>query len=254
MPSAVPASATNRLLDGLPSRVRQRMLDRCQLVELAFGVVLSEPSVRMRHVYFPINGCISLLAITNNATLEVGLIGNEGMLGVSVALGIDIAPTRALVQRPGDSMRMSTGAFRDELDRSPVLRHELGRYTHVLVAELARRALCTCVHLLDARLARCLLMSHDRAHEDHFHLTHLLLSEMLGVRRGGVTEAAGTLQRKQLIRYSRGDITVLDRKGLESASCECYQAGANDVARFLRQEPRHDRWRPWRDRPQSKLS
>jgi CRP-like cAMP-binding protein len=234
MPSTVPASVTNRLLDALPERVRQRMLDRCERIQLGCGVVLCEPGEPMRHVYFPINGFISLIALTNRASLEVGVIGNEGMLGVSIALGVNIAPTRALVQRPVESIRMSTAAFREELKRSPVLRRELGRYTHVLLAELARRALCMCFHLLDARLARCLLMSHDRAHADHFYLTHLVLSEMLGVQRGGVTKAAGALQRKHLIHYNRGDITVIDRKGLEGASCECYQAEMAEVAQFLR--------------------
>ncbi len=234
MSHATPRPVVNRLLEVLPRSIRQRMLQRCEPVELDFGVVLSEAGDPIRHVYFPTGGFISLIAaLQDQASLEVGLIGNEGMLGVSLVLGVDTSPMRALVQGSGSALRMPAAIFRGELERSPVLRRNLDRYVYVLLAQLAQTAACTCFHVLEARLARWLLMTHDRAHADHFFLTHALLSNMLGVRRSGVTRAAGELQRRKLIHYSRGDVTVLDRKGLEKASCECYAAVIADYDRLL---------------------
>ncbi len=210
------------------------MLQRCEPVELLFGTVLCEPGDRIRHVHFPIGGFISLVAMVDGkSSLEVGLIGNEGMLGVSLALGVDTSPMRALVQGSGSALRMATAAFQSELQHTPPLRRSLDRYIYVLMAQLAQTAACTCFHVLEARLARWLLMTHDRALQDRFYLTHDLLSHMLGVRRSGVTRAAGVLQKRKLIHYSRGDITVLDRPGLERASCECYAAVTADYERLL---------------------
>ena len=234
MSFTTPRPAVNRLLRALPQQVRLRMLRRCEPVELSYGVVLCQPGERIRHVYFPTDSFISLIALLKGkASLEVGLIGNEGMLGVSLALDVDASPMRALVQGSGSALRMPAATFRGELARSAALRRSLGRYVHVLLAQLAQTAVCTCHHLLEARLARWLLMTHDRAHADHFYLTHALLSEMLGVRRSGITRAAGELQRKKLIHYTRGVITVLDRKGLEKSCCECYAAATADYDRLI---------------------
>ena len=234
MSHATPPPVVNRLLGSLPRQARQRMLERCEPVELVFGTILSEPGEHIRHVYFPTTSFISLIAaLEDQASLEVGLIGSEGMHGVSLALGVDTSPMRALVQGSGSAVRMSAAVFRGELEHGPALRRHLDRYIYVLLAQLAQTAACTCFHVLEARLARWLLMTHDRAHADHFYLTHALLSDMLGVRRSGVTRAAGELQRKKLIHYSRGDVTVLDRRGLEKASCECYAAVIADYERLF---------------------
>ena len=234
MPTASRGSGVNRLLAALPPASQRRMLRVCEPVELVFGDILCQPGERIRHVYFPINCFISLVAaLKGPASLEVGLIGDEGMLGMSLALGVDISPMRGLVQGAGTAMRMPAAAFCKELEDDAVLRRSMGRYTYVLLAQLAQTAACTCFHVLDARLARWLLMTHDRAHADHFYLTHALLAEMLGVRRSGVTRAAGELQRRNLIHYSRGGITVLDRRGLEKTACECYAAVIADYDRLL---------------------
>jgi CRP-like cAMP-binding protein len=224
----------NRLLSSLPRLVRQRLLASSTQVELKLGEVLYEPAERIRNVYFPLEGFISLLLpVDGHASLELALIGNEGMLGVPVVLGVEGSSLRALVQGSGSALRVSTVSLRGEIERSAALRRTLNRYIHVLLDQAALIAACNSFHTLDARLVRWLLMTHDRAHADHFHLTHEFLAQMLGVRRVGVTNAAGQLQQRKLLRYSRGDITVLDRAGLESASCGCYQLGKDIYERVL---------------------
>jgi CRP-like cAMP-binding protein len=226
--------AANRLIVNLPSKDRKRLLERCDEVRLHFADVISNPGERFRHVYFPESGLVSLLLpISGRANFEVDLIGDEGMLGASVALGVDISPLLASVQGPGIALRMSAAAFRGALGVSPSLRRTIGRYIYIRMAQLAQGAACTRFHLLDARLARWLLMTHDRAHGDEFHLTHELLAGMLGVRRVGITNAAGSLQKRRLVRYTRGTITILDRPGLEAAACECYQATRSTYEHFL---------------------
>jgi CRP-like cAMP-binding protein len=226
--------ATNRLIAALPRPDRERLLAVGERVELAFADVLYEPGDRIRHVYFPDEGFISLLTPRDHcASLEVGLVGREGMLGITLMPGVDVSPLRALVQGAGVAMRVDAAVFRRELARSAALRHELNAYLYVFIAQLAQTAACTHFHLLEARLARWLLMTHDRARADEFRLTHELLAEMLGVRRVGVTKAAGGLQRRKLIRYHRGTITVIGRAGLEAASCGCYQAGCDLYERIL---------------------
>jgi CRP-like cAMP-binding protein len=225
---------TNRLIAGVPSKARAKLLANCEQVDLAFGDRLSEAGKPIKHVYFPLVGFVSLVADLNgHQPLEMGLVGNEGMLGVTLKLGIKTAPMRAVVQGTGTALRMTGADFTRLLRRSPAMFHILDRYLYVLMAQLTRSSACTRFHEIEPRLARWLLMTHDRAHADHFHLTHEFLADMLGVRRSGVSIAAGALQLRNLIGYSRGEIRILNRKGLESASCECYDAMQEDYADVL---------------------
>jgi CRP-like cAMP-binding protein len=224
----------NSLLAGLPRRDWRRLVGQCEPVNLVFGDILCEPGDLLGHVHFPLSGFISLLATLDaQQPLEMGLIGSEGMLGVTLILGIDTAPMRAVVQGPGRALRMSRAAFRRELDASTALRKQLARYLYVLLSQLAKSAACTHFHETSPRLARWLLMTHDRAHGNHFHLTHAFLADMLGVRRSSVSLSAAEMQRGGLIAYSRGEITILDRAALERAACPCYEAERADYARLL---------------------
>jgi len=229
-----PAQPTNRLIADLPRACRQRLLAGGEDVELGFGNILCERGDRIRHVYFPVYGFVSeLTPVDGHMHLEVALVGREGMLGASVVLGVDTAPLQALVQGAGRSLRISVAKFRRELNSTPALRRMTYRYVYVLMAQLSQAAACLSFHVLDARLARWLLMTHDRASSNELRVTHELLAQMLGVRRVGVTKAAGLLQERKLLRYSRGDITILDRVGLEAASCSCYRAGRDLYERVL---------------------
>ena len=232
---------SNRLLDALPSKERRRIVSACEIKELSFGNLLCEAGQRYQHVYFPLTGIISLLtSLGGHPPLEMGLLGNEGMLGASIALGVPDAPLQAVVQGAGTCLRLSSGRFQRELRESPVLLSRIKRYLYVHMLQLTQLSACTHFHAIEPRLARWLLMMHDRAHADHFHLTHEYLAGMLGVRRSGVTIAAGVLQSRHLISYSRGDIHILDRKGLESASCECYQILINDYEQTMGKQARAD--------------
>jgi CRP-like cAMP-binding protein len=225
---------TNRLLDALPLKEREQLLANCEVIELIFGEVLYRANEPVSHVYFPTGGFISLVtSVDSSANLEVGLVGNEGILGVSLMLGVDVAPFYSLVQGAGSALRITTTAFLRQLENSPALQSELKRYLYVLMRQLAQTAICTRYHLVEARLARWLLMTQDRAHSDHFHVTHVFLAYILGVRRVGITKAANSLLKKKLISYKRGDITILDRVGLEAASCECYRVDVGIYERIL---------------------
>jgi CRP-like cAMP-binding protein len=232
MPLATPVS--NRLLAGLPSRTRNEMLEDCERVELTLGELLSEPAEMLRYAYFPADGFISLMAkVDGHTTLELGLVGNEGMYSPSSMLGSDVSPLRALVQGSGGALRMKTTDLRRAADASTALRDTLNRYMCVIVAQLAQTAVCNSFHRIEARLARWLLMTQDRAHTDRLSLTHGLLATMLGVRRSGISIAAATLQTRKMIHYSRGEITILDRGRLEIVSCECYGAAKKIYRRYL---------------------
>ena len=234
MPATRGVPVANRLLADLPAKDRQHLTAGCEQVELAFADILGEPGERIQYVYFPADSFISLAApVDGRASLEVGLIGNEGMLGIPLILGIGVSPQRALVRGSGGALRMTAASFERELAGSAALHRGLNRYLYALMAQFSQTAACTRFHLLDARLARWLLMSHDRAHSDSFHLTHDFLADMLGVRRVGVTKAAGVLQRRKLISYRRGHITILDRAGLEAVSCGCYLAMKHTYERIL---------------------
>ncbi|WP_372826447.1 Crp/Fnr family transcriptional regulator [Polaromonas sp.] len=224
----------NHLIEILPRKDRQRLLAICEPVELVLSRVLSVPGERPRHVYFPTSGFISLVALVEGSPgVEVGMVGNEGMLGVQMALGVPAAPWRALVQGQGAAWRIATPAFRRELALNPALQRGLQRYLYVLMAQHAASAGCLRFHMTGQRLARWLLMSQDRSHSDSFHVTHQFLAYMLGMRRAGVTTAASGLQREGLIEYRRGDVTVLNRKGLEAVACSCYAADRQTYAQLL---------------------
>ena len=214
----------NSLLAALPRKSYLRLLPGLAPVDLVFGKVLYEPGVPIRDVYFPSQSLVSLLTLVEgHLALEVGLVGREGMVGFPLALGVDVSPVRALVQGAGPALRMSAARFRTELRASPPLQHELHRYVHTMMAQISQTAACNRFHMVEARLARWLLMTRDRVCSGEFRMTHEFLSHMLGVRRVGVTEAATALQRRNLIEYRRGNIRILDDRGLEAACCSCYK-------------------------------
>jgi len=228
------ATPENHLIDLLPRKDRLRLLGLCEPVHLVLGAVLCEPAKATRHVYFPIDGFISLVAaIDGKPGLEVGMVGREGMLGAQLALGVNTVPLHALVQGPGTAWRIDARDFRRELIDSQALQRVMNRYLYVVMAQLATSAVCLRFHLIGPRLARWLLMSQDRAHSDSFPVTQEFLAYMLGVRRVGVTAAAGALQRSGLIEYHRGELKVLDRSGLEAAACDCYGADRQVYAGVL---------------------
>jgi CRP-like cAMP-binding protein len=224
-----PPSTTNRILDGLPASERARLDRRLEPVSLTLGQVIHEPGKAIRHVYFPVDCLVSLLtSVDRNRTLEVGMVGNEGMSGMPLILGANASAQRGLVQGSGEALRMAAPEFLVEFDRAPALQRALHRYTWAMMAQISQTAACNRFHEAPQRLARWLLMTRDRIGRDEFVLTHEFLAHMLGLRRSGVSVAAGALKRRRLIRYSRGTLQVLDAKGLMRASCSCYQV-VNEV-------------------------
>lgn len=213
----------NRLLATLPKKEYERLLPGLKRIPLNFGEVLYEPGDTIKHVYFPNDSIVSLLAaLSERSTLEVGMVGNEGFAGLPIFMGVNVSQTRALVQGAGSAMRMTSAAVRHEANHLGALHRLLHRYSHSLLTQVSQSVACNRFHSVDARLARWLLMTSDRLGLDQFRLTQDFMSNMLGVRREGVNKAASTLQAAKLIRYSRGMITILDRRRLEANSCECY--------------------------------
>ncbi|GAB2927728.1 Crp/Fnr family transcriptional regulator [Rheinheimera gaetbuli] len=234
MPASSVPLITNHLLQLLSSKDRHILLQYCDVVQLEFADILCEPNQRYRYLYFPLSGFISLVTkLTGHKPLEIGLIGNEGMLGVTLALGMTTAPMQAVVQGKGTAWRIDVADLQQFLLQCPQLLHVLQQYLFVQLAQLSQSAACAHFHELSPRLARWLLMSHDRAHSSSFYLTHQFLADMLGVRRSGISVAAGILQQQQFIRYSRGMIKILDRDALKQIACECYQAGLDDYRNIL---------------------
>jgi len=224
----------NHLIELLPGKDRRRLLGIAEQVDLVQSAVLGGAGEPTRHVYFPVNGFISLVtSIDGKPVLEVGMVGREGMCGAQVALRVLTQPLHALVQGPGTAWRVTVSAFRQELDRCAPLQLVLDRYLYVLMTQLASAAACTRFHQIDARLSRWLLMMQDRAHADTFGVTQEFLSFMLGVRRVGISAAAAALQHGELIEYSRGRVTVRNRKGLEATACSCYTEDKHAYARIM---------------------
>ena len=224
----------NHLIELLPKAERRHVLTLCQPATLVMADVLHEPGERLRHVCFPIDGTVALVTrLDHHLGLEVGMVGREGMLGAQLALGVLHAPLRAVVQGSGTAWCIGADDFTGELVRSEALRQVVHGYLAAGMAQLAVSAACLRFHLIGPRLARWLLMRHDRAQVDRFAVTQEFLAQLLGVRRVGITAAAGHLQRQGLIEYHRGHLSVLDRAGLEAAACSCYAADRQAYAERL---------------------
>jgi CRP-like cAMP-binding protein len=227
-------AVTNHLIEGLPRNVRHQLLAACEPVELKSAQVLCDRDALSQHIYFPTGSTLSLWSSPGEQpVLEVAMVGSEGMFGTHVALGITTSTTFVRVQGGGSAWRIATAPFKRELTRNAPLQRSIHRYLHVTMLQGVRMIRCSRFHNLDQRLARWLLMAHDRAHADTFSVTQDLMATMLGVRRVGVTAAAVALQRRAIIEYVRGKITILDRESLEGAACGCYAADRRSYSKFL---------------------
>jgi CRP-like cAMP-binding protein len=216
-------SVSNSLPAALPRGKYEGLRSGLEPVKLNFGDVLLEPGQAIEQVFFPDNSLVSLLTEEGKRAVEVGLVGHEGMVGIPLALGIDVSPVRAMVQGSGTAFRMKKARFLKEYRKSAPLQRGLLRYSHALMSQVTQISACNRLHGVVARLARWLLMTRDRLRSNQFELTHEFLGHMLGVRRVGIAQAASALQHRKLITYSRGHIRILDIRGLEAASCHCYQ-------------------------------
>jgi CRP-like cAMP-binding protein len=228
----------NRLLAALPAVDYERLRSHLKLVPMPLGHVLYESDRRLRHVYFPTTAIVSLLyMLANGASAEIAVVGNEGIIGVSLFMGGETTPSRAVVQSAGHAYQLPGAILKDEFNRSGAAQHLLLRYTQALITQMAQTAVCNRHHSLDQQLCRWLLLSLDRLASNQLVMTQELIANMLGVRREGVTEAAGHLQKAGLIRYSRGRITVVDRPALEARTCECYAVVKRESDRLLPNTP-----------------
>jgi CRP-like cAMP-binding protein len=227
-------SVTNTLIDALPRTARKRLLSICESVDLISGHVVSGSDSNARHVYFPTGSILSLMTSSKDSpVLEVGMVGSEGMLGLQVVLAAGSVPLQASVRGPGTAWRIAAEPFNRELAGSPALRQSLNCYLQVTLLQLTSETRCVRFHRIDQRLARWLLMTHDRTHADSFSVTQALIAHSLGVRRVGIAKAAGTFQRRGMIKYARGAVTIVDRKALELESCSCYESARKTYARFM---------------------
>ena len=234
MPAATYAPRQNHLLAALPAADFERVQSHLKLVPLQLGAALYESGVEMRHLYFPTDSIVSLLYVmADGASAEIAVVGNEGVVGVSLFMGGETTPSRAVVQSAGHAFRLAGKVLKEEFTRGGAMQHLLLRYTQALLTQMAQTAVCNRHHSLDQQLCRWLLLSLDRLPANELVMTQELIANMLGVRREGVTEAARNLQEAGLIRYSRGHITVLDRPGLEARTCECYAVVKRECDRLL---------------------
>ncbi len=224
----------NQILNTLTGEEYERLSVHLEPVTLALGEVLYHPEQPITHVYFPNHGTVSLLStFEDGGSVEVGMVGNEGMFGVNVFMGSITTPLEAVVQLAGDGLRMRADALRQEFRQGGQLQDLLLRYTQAFITQIAQNAACNRAHPTEGRLVRWLLMCQDRAQSKELQLTHEFIANMLGVRRAGVTESAGQLQQRGLIKYHRGHITILDRQAMEAASCECYGIVKKEFARLV---------------------
>ena len=228
----------NHLIAALPEADETRWVRHLQAIELPLGLVLYEPGATLSHVYFPTTAIVSLLYVMENgASAEIAVVGNEGLVGISLFMGGESTPSRAVVQSAGLGFRMKAEILKEEFDQSGPVQHLLLRYTQALITQMSQTAVCNRHHTLHQQLCRWLLLSLDRLQGDELVMTQELIANMLGVRREGVTEAATGLQKLGWIRYQRGHITVLDREGLESCACECYGVVKKEYDRLLPENP-----------------
>lgn len=224
----------NGLLAALPTAERERIFPQLEHIELPVGHVICESGQAMRHAYFPTTALVSLLyMLENGASAEIAIVGNDGMVGVSLFMGGDSTPTSSVVQSAGHCFRLKAQTLKEEFGQSAALRQRLLMYTQAMIAQMAQTAVCYRHHCVGQQLSRWLLLSLDRLKSNELHMTQERLASMLGVRREGVTEAAGKLQAAGVIQYSRGRIRVLDRPGLEQSTCECYAVVKHEFARLL---------------------
>jgi CRP-like cAMP-binding protein len=225
---------TNTLIDALPRTARSRLLSICESVDLVSGRLVSESDTPARHVYFPTGSIFSLTTSSKDSpVLEVGVVGSEGMLGLQVVLAVGSVPLQARVRGPGTAWRIGTASFNRELAGSRALQQSLNGYLQVTLLQFTLEARCVRFHQINQRLARWLLMTHDRTRADSFHVTQAHVAHLMGVRRVGIAKAAGALQRKGIISYVRGVLTIVDRKALESEACGCYETARKTYVRFM---------------------
>jgi CRP-like cAMP-binding protein len=224
----------NRLLARLPQDEYERILPHLERVSFSLGEVIYESGGQMAHVYFPTNAIISLLYVMENgSSAEMGVTGNDGLVGIALFMGGDSMPNRAVVQSAGDAVRMKAKVLQDEFARGGAFQRLLLRYTQALITQMSQTAVCNRLHAIEQQLCRWLLLSRDRLDSDELVMTQELIANMLGVRREGVTAAAGRLQEQGLISYVRGRIRIIDRPGLEAAVCECYKVVKDEYDRLL---------------------